>query len=141
MQTKPKLTQEQESHPLDRHIGKKLRQRRLMRELTQTDLGKLVGVTFQQMQKYERGVNRISASKLYEFAQVMNIPVSYFFEGAPPVEMQQGFAENAQEDLVRDASNESQERGDLLHYYFLIQDAQKRKKVLDLIRAMGEEDE
>jgi transcriptional regulator with XRE-family HTH domain len=70
-------------HPVDVHVGDRLRTRRNARDLSQTALGDAVGVTFQQVQKYERGANRISASRLYEFAQVLAVEVGFFFEGMP----------------------------------------------------------
>ena len=71
-------------HPVDVHVGQRLRQRRVAVGLTQDRLAKSVGITFQQVQKYERGTNRIVASRLYELAKVLQVSVEYFFEGLPP---------------------------------------------------------
>lgn len=68
-------------HPVDEFVGERLKQIRKKHKLSQTALGKLVGVSFQQIQKYERGLNRIPASKLFEFSEVLNAPVTYFYEG------------------------------------------------------------
>ncbi len=68
-------------HPIDVHVGARIRHRRAMLGLNQTDLALRVGVTFQSIQKYERGTNRVSASRLQEIAGVLNVPVSHFFEG------------------------------------------------------------
>ena len=68
------------SYPIDVQVGDRLRQRRLFVEMTQTALADAVGVTFQQIQKYETGRNRISSSRLYELAKVLGVPVSYFFQ-------------------------------------------------------------
>lgn len=68
-------------HPVDIHIGVRLRLRRVLLGMSQTDLGDRVGLTFQQVQKYERGANRISASRLYEFAKILDVPVWFFFDG------------------------------------------------------------
>ena len=68
--------------PIDGVVGKHIRLRRLSKGLSQTELGKRVGVTFQQVQKYEKGVNRVGASRLLRIAEVLEVPVSYFFEGA-----------------------------------------------------------
>ncbi len=68
-------------HPIDVHVGRRLRLRRSLMGLSQEKLAELVGVTFQQIQKYERGTNRIGSSRLYRLAQVLQVPVSYFFEG------------------------------------------------------------
>lgn len=68
-----------ESHPVDVYVGHRLRMRRKLLGLSQDDLGKEVGVTFQQIQKYERGVNRMGASRMWEFAKALKIPEAYFF--------------------------------------------------------------
>jgi transcriptional regulator with XRE-family HTH domain len=66
---------------IDRHVGARVRERRIMLGLTQQQLADLIGVTYQQAHKYERGINRVSAGRLYEVAQVLSVPVSYFFDG------------------------------------------------------------
>ena len=70
-------------HPVDIHVGARLRERRNLVGLSQSKLSESVGLTFQQIQKYERGTNRISSSRLYEFAKVLAVPVSYFFDEMP----------------------------------------------------------
>lgn len=69
------------SHEIDLYVGERLRQRRKVMNMSQSDLGEMVGVSLQQIQKYELGVNRIAASKLYELAQALRVPVTYFYEG------------------------------------------------------------
>src|SRR5487761_1058221 len=66
---------------IDRHVGARIRERRIMLGLTQQQLADLIGVTYQQAHKYERGINRVSAGRLYEVAQVLGVPVGYFFDG------------------------------------------------------------
>jgi transcriptional regulator with XRE-family HTH domain len=66
---------------VDRHVGARIRERRIMLGLTQQQLADLIGVTYQQAHKYERGINRVSAGRLFEIAQVLSVPVSYFFDG------------------------------------------------------------
>jgi transcriptional regulator with XRE-family HTH domain len=66
---------------IDRHVGARIRERRIMLGLTQQQLADLIGVTYQQAHKYERGINRVSAGRLFEIAQVLRVPVSYFFDG------------------------------------------------------------
>jgi len=80
----PKRDRTEEQMDIDRHVGARLRVRRIMLGMNQSQLGKAVGITFQQVQKYENGKNRISASKLYRFASVLGDPVSFFFEGVEP---------------------------------------------------------
>ena len=67
-------------NPVDIHVGSRLRMRRTLAGMSQEHLGNAVGLTFQQIQKYERGTNRIGASRLYEFSQILSVPVSYFFD-------------------------------------------------------------
>lgn len=69
--------------PTDKHVGAQIRIRRLMVGMSQTTLGDAVGVTFQQIQKYEKGTNRVSASRIQQFAKVLDVPMTFFFEGAP----------------------------------------------------------
>src|SRR6201996_5506142 len=66
---------------IDRHVGARVRERRIMMGLTQQQLADLIGVTYQQAHKYERGINRVSAGRLYEISRVLSVPVSYFFDG------------------------------------------------------------
>jgi transcriptional regulator with XRE-family HTH domain len=132
-------------HPLDLHVGNRLRLRRLCMNLTQEKLANLVGLTFQQVQKYEHGSNRISASRLYEIATALKVPVSYFYEEIPgELPSFEGMAESGQDSV--DADNEldpidmsSRETFDLLRAYYRITDQKKRKKILDLIRVMTTE--
>src|ERR1700752_510453 len=68
---------------IDDHVGSRIRERRIMLGLTQQQLAEMIGVTYQQAHKYERGINRVSAGRLCECAQVLSVPVNYFFEGLP----------------------------------------------------------
>jgi transcriptional regulator with XRE-family HTH domain len=70
-------------NPIDKHVGNRVRMRRMMLKMSQEKLGNAVGLTFQQIQKYEKGANRIGASRLQQIAQVLSVPVPFFFEGAP----------------------------------------------------------
>ncbi len=72
-----------EPKPTDKHVGAKVRMRRMMLHMTQTGLGDALGLTFQQVQKYEKGTNRIGASRLQKISEVLKVPVSFFFEGTP----------------------------------------------------------
>jgi transcriptional regulator with XRE-family HTH domain len=76
------------SHPTDKHVGRRLRMRRLMLNKSQSDIANALGLTFQQVQKYEKGSNRISASRLQNLCTILQVPVSFFFEGAPREPMQ-----------------------------------------------------
>ena len=72
------------SEPADRHVGARVRTQRLMLKMSQTDLGEALGLTYQQVQKYEKGTNRIGASRLQQISEVLEVPVSFFFEGISP---------------------------------------------------------
>ena len=72
-------------NPIDKHVGSRVRMRRMMLSMSQTKLGDALGLTFQQVQKYEKGANRLSASKLQQSAHILQVPVAFFFEGAPSV--------------------------------------------------------
>jgi transcriptional regulator with XRE-family HTH domain len=69
--------------PTDKHVGSRLRMRRLMLDMSQSDIAEALGLTFQQVQKYEKGTNRISASRLQQLCRILQVPVAFFFEGAP----------------------------------------------------------
>jgi transcriptional regulator with XRE-family HTH domain len=70
-------------NPIDKHVGSRVRMRRLMLDMSQTDVADALGLTFQQVQKYEKGTNRIGASRLQHISQILQVPVPFFFEGAP----------------------------------------------------------
>jgi transcriptional regulator with XRE-family HTH domain len=72
-------------NPIDKHVGDRIRTRRMILKMSQTGLGQALGVTFQQVQKYEKGVNRVGASRLQAIAGVLQVPINYFFEDAPTV--------------------------------------------------------
>jgi transcriptional regulator with XRE-family HTH domain len=73
--------------PTDEYVGARIRMRRLMLAMSQTSLGDAVGLTFQQIQKYEKGTNRVSASRLQQFAEILDVPMSFFFEGGPAAQV------------------------------------------------------
>ena len=82
-------------NPIDKHVGSRVRMRRMMLGMSQEKLGDALGLTFQQVQKYEKGTNRIGASRLQQISLILQVPVSFFFEGAPPPARQRhgGFGE------------------------------------------------
>src|SRR5690349_12335677 len=91
-------------NPIDVRVGARLRLRRNMLGISQEKLGEMIGLTFQQVQKYERGANRIGASRLYELSRVLDVPVSFFFDDTDPVRAPAtgGFAEPAEEAFESD---------------------------------------
>ncbi len=133
-------------HPIDIHVGKRLRMRRTILGMSQENLGTAIGVTFQQIQKYERGVNRIGSSRLYEFSKLMTVPVSYFFDemdkNAPA--MTAGVAESASAFEHEKAPTEqdkmsSRETLEMMRSFYRISDTRIRKRVIDLIKALANE--
>ena len=89
--------------PVDRYVGSRVRMRRITVGMSQEKLGEALGVTFQQVQKYEKGANRISASRLYFTAKILGVPVQFFFEELPGVEEHGGLGEAREEDAVLSA--------------------------------------
>lgn len=131
-------------NPIDIHVGSRVRLRRMMLGMSQEKLGEHLGITFQQIQKYEKGTNRIGASRLQAIARVLNVPVAFFFEDAPgmtPVAGNQGFDEAQGASYVVDFLSSSE--GLSLNKAFVrIKDAKVRRKIVELVRSVaGEEDE
>lgn len=131
------------SHPVDVYVGRRLRLKRTIMGMSQEALGKATGVTFQQIQKYERGINRMGASRLYHFAKLLSVPVSYFFEGYGDEESDldlpvYGVAEP--EMLAFDHENvSSRETMDIMRAYYKIKNPAVRKKIADLVKAVADE--
>ena len=124
--------------PVDMHVGSRIRLRRRLLGLSQTKLGDTVGLTFQQIQKYENGANRVGASRLYRLATALNVPVSFFFDAMSP-ELIPEFPESpVEEDRLPSDLLTKRETLDLLRDYHRITDSMLRKKVLDMVRAMAE---
>ncbi len=130
-------------NPVDLHVGLKLRLRRSVLGVTQENLAEAAGITFQQVQKYEKGKNRLSASRLFQFARVLDVPVSFFFEGfsAPDTQigLQAGFADNEQEPFAEAGAEEPdimdrKETVDLVRTYYQITDEKLRKDFLKMLR-------
>lgn len=131
-------------HPVDIHVGARVRARRTLLGMTQTDLGGAIGLTFQQVQKYERGTNRISASRLYDLSGVFDVPVEYFFEDMPPeVEASSPTKGRgrAQELLSYEPDPMTKrETLELVRAYYKIEDADVRKRVYELTKVLGAAD-
>ena len=124
-------------NPIDKHVGARVRMRRLMVGMSQGKLGEALDVTFQQVQKYEKGSNRIGASRLQQLARVLEVPPAYFFEGAPNYEHQvSGFAEPEGHSYVVDflSTNEGLQ---LNRAFAAIKDPKVRKKILDLVLSLA----
>lgn len=125
-------------NPIDKHVGSRVRMRRVLIGMSQEKLGDALGITFQQIQKYEKGTNRIGASRMQQIATVMAVPVSYFFDDAPGSEPGQGgFAEGKGSDYVVDFLTTTE--GLQLNKSFVrITDAKVRRKIVDLVTALAD---
>lgn len=137
--------------PIDIHVGARLRLRRNLLGMSQEQLGKAGGLTFQQIQKYERGVNRMGASRLFQFAKLLDVPVSYFFDDVrgervslyPSI----GFAERPQSEIDGTPSSPAADREgemlnrretlELIRAYYRITDPKTRRKVYELVKSMA----
>lgn len=126
--------------PVDRHVGSRVRMRRITVGMSQEKLGEALGVTFQQIQKYEKGSNRISASRMQSTAQVLGVPVSFFFDGAPRDESlgaAAGFGESNQADYAVDIFS-TPEGVALAKAFASIEDPKVRRRVVDLVTTLVE---
>lgn len=142
-----------DADPVDIHVGRRLRQRRSLLGLSQDKLGRAVGLTFQQIQKYERGANRVGASRLLQLSRALAVPVAYFFEDAPgmadkPVrggrakadgKMKAGPKGVAKDSAAEEAHDPFSRREtlELVRAYYAISTPVLRKRVLDLVRALA----
>ena len=136
---------------IDNYVGQKLRQQRTLLGLSQQALGDEVSLTFQQIQKYERGSNRIGASRLYQFARVLDIPISYFFEDIPEDAAKQITSRNEAGEFMiseqpqtpypdqKNPQITKRETLELVRAYYNIQNPNLRKKVFDLCKMLAVE--
>jgi transcriptional regulator with XRE-family HTH domain len=132
--------------PIDRHVGTRIRGRRVGLRISQTKLGHSIGVTFQQIQKYESGTNRVGASNLFKIAKALDVEVAFFFEGvieAEPamlhdtgVAMAAGLADAPAQPFEVNPMN-SREAFELMHNYFRIPDPIVRKRLFQLVRILA----
>ena len=119
-------------HPVDTHVGKRIRHRRWMVGMTQQQLAENVGIKFQQIQKYETGMNRVSASRLWDIADALSVEVSFFFEGLDNDSATSSASEGLPSDLLGD-----KEALDLVRSYYAIPENQRRR-LFDLARVLSD---
>ncbi|ODR95560.1 Cro/Cl family transcriptional regulator [Methyloceanibacter stevinii] len=127
-------------NPIDAHVGSRVRLRRMLLGMSQERLGDSMGLTFQQVQKYEKGANRIGASRLYHISKILGVPVGFFFEEAPNIEENAatpGMAEPESEAFILDFLN-TREGLELNRAFTKIPDPKVRKSIVDLVRALSE---
>jgi transcriptional regulator with XRE-family HTH domain len=127
-----------QANPIDGQVGNRLRLRRMMIGMSQERLGELLGLTFQQVQKYEKGVNRIGAGRLFEIARILGVPIQYFYESVTDqLQATPGFAERDSQPVLEFVSS-----GDGLQLslaFMRIKDAKVRKRVLDLVKSLADD--
>ena len=128
-------------NPVDIHVGSRVRLRRTLLGMSQGRLGDAVGLTFQQIQKYERGANRIGSSRLYQFAQLLDVPVSFFFDGMS-LEATNGSVPGGDTDIEPFEQDQFPRREtlELVRTYYRINDDRTRAKLLDLVKAIAADD-
>ncbi len=128
-------------NPMDIHVGSRVRLRRMLLGMSQEKLGEHLGLTFQQVQKYEKGVNRIGASRLFDLAQVLGVPVQFFYDDAPTGEGQAagstGFADRPPESFVVDFLT-TREGLELNKAFVRVTDTRVRRSIVDLVRALAD---
>jgi transcriptional regulator with XRE-family HTH domain len=133
----------EQPNPIDVQVGSRVRLRRNMLGMSQEKLGEAIGLTFQQVQKYERGANRIGASRLYELSRVLDVPVPFFFDDRDPVRapaIPAGFAEPPQEPFESDPLGR-RETLELVDAYYEIEDPALRRRLFELAKALASESE
>jgi len=123
-------------HPVDVHVGKRVRHRRWMVGMTQQQLAEKVGIKFQQIQKYETGMNRVSASRLWDIAEALSVPVSYFFEGMDSVDVVSPEAASGASNLPSDILADK-EALELVRSYYAIPENQRRR-LFELARVLSD---
>ncbi|MBI1779231.1 MAG: helix-turn-helix transcriptional regulator [Proteobacteria bacterium] len=130
-------------NPIDVHVGGRVRLRRTLLGMSQEKLGEALGLTFQQVQKYERGTNRIGASRLFDLSRVLDVPVSYFFEdmasevaARSPGQLSAGLAEERPADFDADPMAR-RETLELVRAYYRINDLTVRKRVFELAKSIA----
>lgn len=120
---------------IDLHVGARVRMRRMMMSMSQEKLGEALDLTFQQVQKYEKGLNRIGASRLYQIARVLGVPVSYFYDGLEMPGLQQ---QEREQPALLDIDHLSTSEGIQLNSaYFAISDPALRQRLLELVKLLG----
>lgn len=126
-------------HPTDVHVGLRIRQRRALLGMSQTTLAKAVGLTFQQIQKYENGANRTGASRLYEFARVLDVPVSHFFDGLDASATKPKGRLPRHSKTADHPINTKRETLELVRAYYKIRQADVRDHMRRMIEALAKE--
>jgi len=131
-----RLVMTKKANPIDGQVGNRVRIRRMLIGMSQEKLGDLLGLTFQQVQKYEKGINRIGAGRLFEIARILDVPIDFFYDGVGPPSDGVGEARASVMEFVS-----STEGLQLSLAFMKIRDSKVRKRVLDLVKSLAEEEE
>src|SRR5471032_304276 len=126
-------------NPIDKHVGSRVRMRRMMLGMSQEKLGDALDLTFQQVQKYEKGTNRIGASRLQHISQILKVPVSFFFEGAPNMPGHAGMGEATSPAYVNDFLATSDGLS-LTKSFLKIKNSKLRRRIVDLVEQIAGEE-
>jgi transcriptional regulator with XRE-family HTH domain len=125
-------------NPVDKHVGSRVRMRRIMLGMSQEKLGEALGLTFQQIQKYEKGTNRVGASRIQQISEVLQVPVSFLFEGVPSGGTNgEGFGEGASPAYVSDFLATSEGLA-LTRAFTRINDSKLRRSIVDLVEQIAD---
>jgi transcriptional regulator with XRE-family HTH domain len=133
------LPRKKAPNPIDQHVGSRVRMRRLMLAMSQEKLGFALGLTFQQVQKYEKGMNRIGASRLQQISHILQVPVAFFFEGAPNALAPQGSASALSIAEIDDFISDS-EGLRLIRAFMRIDNATLRRRIVMLVQEIAGDD-
>ncbi len=128
--------------PVDKHVGNRLRVRRSLLGLSQEKLAEAISLTSQQIQKYEKGMNRISAGRLFEFSKILGVPITYFYdkiEGNLSSPANYGLSDNDQDEFVGEDIMQSKETLNILRAYYTFKDPSVRKEIYKFIKTMADQ--
>ena len=132
----PRLVMTKKANPIDGQVGNRVRIRRMLIGMSQEKLGDLLGLTFQQVQKYEKGINRIGAGRLFEISRILDVPIDFFYDGVGP--SSDGHGETSAPVMEFVSSSEGLQ---LSLAFMKIKDPKVRKRMLDLMKSLAEEEE
>ena len=141
MAVRSPLPRKKAPNPMEKHVGSRVRMRRMMLAMSQEKLGAALGLTFQQVQKYEKGTNRIGASRLQQISQILQVPVAFFFEGAPNALAPDGSSGSALsmaqiDDFVSDSDGLR-----LIRALMRIDNAALRRRIVMLVQEIADDDD
>ncbi len=137
----PAVEKDGRPSPIDVHVGTRIRLRRTLLGMSQEKLGEALGLTFQQVQKYERGVNRVGASRLFDLSRVLDVPISFFFDDLPDnlsgLAGKRATGMGGSQEGFEEENMNRRETLELVRAYYRISDPSIRKKVFELIKSMA----